>query len=376
MANKTDVLFEPLPIGRIGFRKADQEVVVVKDFSTYALMLEEFISFGAINIAIPQSAPESTTIKQMPLLLSNRIKIINDVPEIETVNRVLYDIRKEFGVQISEENNNLSFKNIRDKTLYRPITRIHEDVKKMALGFNHNLQIGLNAQHSINTIQLLRRKAKNPSARVMLAQLEATLKQYKSIDFEGITLPKETTPIELVNIFDKLINDPLYVNYSDSIAKLSNPQNRERAIIELRGLSRAISSKSYIATGWDYVSKIVKLFIGVPLPDSKAIASIINERDFPIMLNLDVAKKRVFENWKNSDYSQTPLNRNGLAISNDKIQWAPLTDSVDVLGQDGKYFSLGKAKDVIAVLKKAEALFEENKNRRSKRPTKKPGSSN
>jgi len=374
MASKTDVLFEPLPVGRIGFRKEDEEVVVVKDFSTYALMLEEFISFGAVNIAIPQSAPESTTINQMPLMLSKRIKIINDAPEIETVNRVLYDIRKEFGVQITEENNSLSFRNLRDKTLDRPIERIHEDVKKMALGFNHNLQIGLNAQRSINAIQLLRSKVKNQSARIVLAQLEATLKQYESVEFDGITLPKDTKPIELVNIFDKLINDPLYVNYSDSIAELSNPQNRDRAIIELRGLSRVISSKSYIATGWDYVSKIVKLFTGMPLPDSKAIASIINERDFPIMLDLDVAKKRVFENWKNSDYSQTPLNRNGLAISSDKIQWAPLADSVDVLGQDGKYFSLGKAKDVIAVLKKAEAIFEESKTRKSRGQIKRLGS--
>ena len=52
------VLFEPLPIGRLGVRKDDQQVVLGTDFSSFAYMLEEFISLAVLRIAIPKSFPE------------------------------------------------------------------------------------------------------------------------------------------------------------------------------------------------------------------------------------------------------------------------------------------------------------------------------
>ncbi len=72
-------------------------------------MLEEYISYGATKIAIPLSAPELKTIEQMPILLKNRVQIIDDTSERETLHRVLYNLRKEFEVKINEENDYLQY---------------------------------------------------------------------------------------------------------------------------------------------------------------------------------------------------------------------------------------------------------------------------
>ena len=84
------ILYEPLPIGRMGVRKDNHEVIVANDYSCFAQMIEEYISYGAIKIVIPQSAPEVKTLEQMPLLLKDRILIVNDSTEIETQHRLLH----------------------------------------------------------------------------------------------------------------------------------------------------------------------------------------------------------------------------------------------------------------------------------------------
>ena len=38
------ILFDPLPVGRIGIRRDTEEVIVANDFSTFAWMMKEFVS--------------------------------------------------------------------------------------------------------------------------------------------------------------------------------------------------------------------------------------------------------------------------------------------------------------------------------------------
>lgn len=83
------VLFEPLPIGRLGVRKDDENVVLGKDFSSFAYMLEEFISLAALQIAIPKSFPEAAALSDAPELLKRRITIIDDDSENEATERLL-----------------------------------------------------------------------------------------------------------------------------------------------------------------------------------------------------------------------------------------------------------------------------------------------
>ncbi|WP_391557111.1 hypothetical protein [Robertmurraya sp.] len=338
----------------MGVRKDNQEVVVANDYSCFAQMLEEYISYGAVQIVIPRSAPETKTLDQMPLVLKNRILIIDDSNEIETLNRLLFKLRKEFEVTIDEEQGFLKYpKNIPQDLRYA-IDQGHSDLKKIALGFNHSVQADVHTENSIHNLRFLRAKTTNSETKIVLADLEALLNQYRKVDFDAITPPKNDTPSELISIFDKLINDKHYLNYSESINQLIIPEEREEALMKIRELSRLIRSKNYIGEGWDYVSKILKVWTGIPFPESKAIGSLFNNKELPAFVDMDKARARALEMWLNSDLTSLPLRRDGLPISNDDIAWLAPMDGMKVSASSNKHFSLGPVGELVKKLQEVQ----------------------
>ena len=344
------ILYEPLPIGRIGVKNDTQEVVIAKDFSAFAQMIEEYISFGAINIVIPSSSPELEALEQMPELLKNRVTIIEDSAEIETVDRVLFEIRREFDAKLNAESNFLKLPKNTPRELIKSLDQIHSDVKKLSLGFNHGIQVGFNVENSINSIRFLRGKVQNGTSRLVLAQLEGLLNQYENVEFQAISLPKEGAPVELINIFDKLINDDSYIDYSNSITELTLTDRRENAVRNLKELSRTISTKSYISVGWDYLAKLIKVLSGVPVPESKAIASIVKGQGMPQLIDLSNARTNALDIWKKSNNTNLPLRRDGQPVDQDNVTWLPPLDSMEVRSADNRTLSLGKVGELLKVL--------------------------
>ncbi|MBP0905876.1 hypothetical protein ACFSKN_15030 [Mariniflexile gromovii] len=357
---KSEILYEPLPIGRIGVKKSTEEVIAAKDFSCFAEMIEEYIGFGAVNIVMPSSAPEIESLTQMPLLLRERIKIIDDSEEIETVSRVLFNIRKEFNAKLNEDSNFLKFPKNTDRAIIENLDQLHIDVKKLALGFNHSIQIGFDVNNSINSLREIRKKVSNPISRLTLAQLEGLLNQYKNIEFDALIIPKKDTPRELISIFDKLINDAKYLQYSDTITQLSIPEKRESALVDLRSFSRNISSKKYVQTSWDYVTKLLTVWSGVPVPDSKTIATIIKGKELPQLVNLENAKQRALEMWKNSNLTTIPLTRSGEPIDSENIHWLPPLGSMKIRSEGNKPFSLGTVGELVKALKDVQIELDDN----------------
>ncbi|MFV1449868.1 hypothetical protein VBZ51_12005 [Maribacter sp. HS] len=360
---KSEILYEPLPIGRIGVKKSTEEVIVAKDFSCFAQMIEEYIGFGAIKIVMPSSAPEIESLTQMPILLRERIKIVDDSEEIETVNRVLFNIRKEFNATLNEETNFLKFPKNTDRKIIENLDQLHSDVKKLALGFNHSIQIGFNKNHSINTIRNIRKLVSNTTSRLTLAQLEGLLNQYTNVEFDSFITPKNDTPRELISIFDKLINDVNYLQYSDSMTQLSLPEKRESALVDLRSFSRSFSSKKYVHTTWDYVTKLLTVWSGIPLPDSKAISTIVKGKELPQLVDLVSAKERALEMWKSSKLTTNPLTRTGEPIDSENIQWLPPLGSMKIRSEGNRPFTIGTVGELKKALEDVEGLFDKKKNK-------------
>ena len=169
---KSEILYEPLPIGRIGIRKDNEEVVVAIDFSCFAHMLEEYICFGAVNIVLPSSAPELERLDQMPSLLRKRIRIIDDSNEIQSVHRLLFNVRKEFDVTISEEDIHLTFPREAPRELIESIAKVHSDVKRLAVGFNHGIHIDIEPSEAIKSLRFLRGKVSDSQSRLVLSQFK------------------------------------------------------------------------------------------------------------------------------------------------------------------------------------------------------------
>jgi len=357
--HNNNILYEPLPIGRIGVRKDTDEVVVASDFSCFAHMLEEYICFGAVEIVMPKSAPEVSTFEQMPSLLRKRIRIVDDDNETEAVRRLLFDLRKEFSVKTNEENQHLNFPKDTPGELVRSIVNVHLDVKKIALGFNKKIQIEIDPQKSIYNFKYLREKSSNGQVRVILAQLESLLRLYGDVSFNAPCPPKEMPPREIITVFDRLINDPNYIEYSESIFKLSSPKKRKQALLKLRELERVVRSKSFYSTGWNHLAKVIKVWTGVPVPESSAIASIIEGSSLPSLVNFQNARFSAIETWKKSNLTEEPIRRDGNPVANGEIVWIPpLESSMDVYPPSDHTFSLGKAGELAESLRKIADYLE------------------
>ena len=121
----TEILFEPLPVGRIGIRTRDKEVIVTKDFSCFARLLEEYICHGAISIVMPSSAPEAKVLDQMPSLLAKRIRVVDDSTEREAVERLLFGLRRELNVKIAEDTGELQFPRDTAREIFEQVSQAH-----------------------------------------------------------------------------------------------------------------------------------------------------------------------------------------------------------------------------------------------------------
>jgi len=367
--NKSEILYEPIPIERIGIKKETEEVVATKDFSCFALMLEEYISYGTVNIVIPSSFPEIKILDLMPKLLQDRIRIIDDSKEIESVDRVLYNVRKEFGAIFKDDSRYLIFPKGTDTKIIESIDLVHSLVQKLSIGFNYGIQVDLSTVKSIEALRLIRKKAQNANSRLVLAQLEGLLNQYTTVQFDAIALPKEGTPYQLITTLDKLINDKTYLDYSNSLTYLAIPGKREKALVKIREVTRTIKSKDYFSISWDFLAKVVTAWTGAPIPESKEISIIIQGKALPTLVNMDIARKNAVEIWKNSQLTQSPLRRDGLPITSEDIQWIPPLGSMKIRSEDNKYFSFGTVKELLDALTKAQELFngaKEEKTRHNK----------
>ena len=60
------ILYDSLPMMRLGICNEDEQVVIVPDFSTFAYMLEEYITLATARIVIPAYSPEAKRLADSP----------------------------------------------------------------------------------------------------------------------------------------------------------------------------------------------------------------------------------------------------------------------------------------------------------------------
>ena len=182
---------------------------------------------------------------------------------------------------------------------------------------------------------------------------------YEGVSFQAPTPPKNIPPIEIISVFDRLINDATYLEYSDCVAQLTDPSSRNKAMIKIRDLERGVRSLSFVSTGWNYAAKVIKAWSGVPVPESGAISSLIQGRSLPAFVDLQVARENAVSMWKKTDFVNSPLGRDGKSLGAGEILWIPPLNSMEIYSPDNKPFSnFGKVGDLLEALKKVQEHFE------------------
>lgn len=342
-----NILYETIPIARLGVRKDSDDVVVATDYSCFAYMLEEYISYGVVSIVLPGSAPEIPFVRQLPELLTKRLKILDDQNEIEAVSRILFGLRREFNIELIEADNSLRFPKDVSCTIRNRISKIHNDVKRLALGFNHGLYVELNTVEASENFRELRKVTKDTKTRIILSQFEGILSRYETVSF-GSMIPKDNTPKDLISIFDRLLNDPDYIAFSQLVSKLNEAETRESALLEVRELARQLSSSRFVGATWDYITRILKVWPGIPLPESKDLAGIISGRTIPATVDLTEPRSRAVENWLSYARQNPPLGPDGQQIEG--VRWVPPLSSMRAERLSPTLWSLGTVGELVQAL--------------------------
>lgn len=333
---------------RLGVRTEDEEVVVAPDFSTLAYMLEEYITLATSGIVIPSSFPESRRLADLPLLLKKRVRVIDDAPEREAVSRLLHPLRTEFGVEEKDEGNQLQFPKAMSDALKHRIKVVHRDLRRLATGFNHNLQIGISPESTRNILEHLRRDVRDVNARAILAQIEGILAAYGEVRFES-PQPNVTAPPELIALFDRLLNDPNYLQLSDAVSALVFPQKRRAALAKVREYGRKLIENGVIAKGWNYAGKVVKAWTGVPVPEADTLLTLISGKSFPMLVDLRRARKRAIEAWLASAKTSQPISASGDTY--DGLSWIlPAGPPSDWDGGEISMLSFGTVSELVKEL--------------------------
>lgn len=345
----TTVLFEPLPIGRLGVRRDDEEVVLGTDFSSFAYMLEEFVSLAALKIAIPKSFPEVAALSEAPELLKRRITVIDDVAEIEAAERILYPLMKDLEISINSDTGELHKPRDLPRSVFSAVQRIRRDVKCLALGFNHSLHIDLDSKLAASSSRKLREHVQQPDARAILANLEGFFSYYEDLEFDSVTPPPDV-PAGMITIFDRLLNDPQYLRLSETVASLSDPRHRRRALSEIRALGRAIMSSNVITTGWNYIAKIIKVWTGVPVPETNTLSILVSNKTLPPLVDLRAARERAVKMWMASAKHDVPCRRSGTPLTEDEVDWLPPCASLQASRPGDSKLSLGTVGELLEIL--------------------------
>ena len=349
--NGMKVLFEPLPIARLGVRKDDENVVVGTDFSSFAYMFEEFIGLGALDIVIPKSFPEVAAISDAPELLKRRIVVVDDDSENEATDRLFDPVMNELGIVIDDNSGNLLKPKDLPKNVLFALRRIRRDFKCIAIGFKHSLQVDLDPNLALSSSRELRKYLRQPNTRAILASLEGFFSYYEDIEFDSVS-PQPEVPARMVSIFDRLVNDPQYLKLSYTVAALSDPSQRRGALSRLRSVGRDVMSSNVITTAWNSTTRILKVWTGIPIPDSSVLSILISGKMLPSLIDLRAARERAIEMWMTSADHDVPYRRTGVPISGDEVNWLPPCKSMKASQPGDSSFQVGTVGELVDILSK------------------------
>ena len=354
MVKGPTLLFEPLPIARLGVRRDDDEVVMGTDFSSFGYVLEEFIALGIHKIAIPKSFPEMYALSSAPALLKQRISIIDDAVEVESADRLLHPIMNELQIEFDNETGYLKKPPYLTEKLFSAFRKTRRNILCMTLGLNNSVQIELDIGTARASTRALRECTRRPISRAILASIEGFFSYYEEVEFSAFTPPKNA-PKAMVALFDRLMNDPQYTEYSEAVAMLSGVRQRSHALSRIREVGRAIASSEFAARGWNYVAKVINVWTGVPIPDSNTLSGLVSDKALPTIIDLQQARQRALGMWTSSADHDVPFNRSGSPLSKGVVDWLPPLDSMSAPRPGGTYHLLGTAGELLEQL---EALME------------------
>ena len=189
--------------GRLIERSEGEVKVMYQDFSILLLMIEELISFGAIELAldfVPGEFP--TLLERVPAPLRNRLRFVGNPSLRNNVETMLSPVYEEFGIESLHGGFGLKFKSVgQPPGLGDLVGIVWSSLYDFLVGAKNCLQIDIDLAAFRAAVRELRCCSRNPGSRANLAVLEGILRSYQGRQVECIGL-RSSASSEAVALFD------------------------------------------------------------------------------------------------------------------------------------------------------------------------------
>lgn len=282
-----------------------------RDASSFSFVIEELISYGVVDIAIPKTSLSIYALDLLPTPFKERINIIDKKNSIlEKALSLSSSILNEFGLKLDGYSAIRIEKKINNE-LEHALINVHSAIYPFLLGIEHRLQIELDIDSVRNSISIIRNHCKNKKLIPTLVTFLGVFSTYQKQNLDSIAM-KSVAPERLTDIFGKFIDDVYYKQMSSEFRSIGFPTLLEKSKINIARISKKIFQKPLFKQFINLTTKTISAATQVPLPDSELGEALITKNYFPPTIDLSKAIDKAKKSWEKAgpdyiklvDYSQ------------------------------------------------------------------------
>lgn len=278
------------------FRRADTEGLwIFRDGSGLQYQIEELIASGAVEISVEASDMAVEFIKMLPPTLKKRTSIVDRRHKcLKRTQSLIAPIADELSLEI--EHGAFRFGSKTPHDLGDAATTVYFNIHPFLLGIEHELQVEIDIERLISSIQMLREKLRSPASRATIVELEGILGTYKQNSVDSITIKSDASK-EHVQLFKEFVEDQQYLRLSEEYYRLGLPDYMKRAVTLIGRLTRKLIKKPVFRETAGLSSKIVSTATKIPMPNSEMWEALLRKEYLPPIISLKRVMEKAERSW-------------------------------------------------------------------------------
>jgi hypothetical protein len=279
-------------------RDSEGNSLHMSDGSILQFMVEELIRLGVIDIAINWRSQLSRVVDSLPDTFRRRIVLVDVEDACTAKSRALMlPIFEEFGVEADNDLIRYSHSPSLSDRLALSIINLTEGLRTFLVGLDYQLQVDVQVGHMQEDIRKILTVSRDPLSRASLTTLEGILNTYEPQTIDGIAL-KSTAPNRLIAVFDDLVHDGSYRQFSSNTKALGRPQQLAFYIRRVRDAARNVlvspNLKSLVKPG----QRVLLASGHLPEVESELYEDILQTRYLPTVVSLREPVQRAKKTWR------------------------------------------------------------------------------
>lgn len=290
------------------FRAFRDGKVLIRDASSLPFILEEVVSYGAVDIAIPARSLSSLALDSVSDVLKRRVRVIDEDFKIWEMDRTVREpIRADFGLRYFPEGGEaMTFDEKLPSQVERAVLRLEHDWYDFLLGLTFKLQIDVGITELRRSIEILRENAKTPETRAILATFAGVLSTYRTHEVGVIEMVPRASE-RLVEVFQAFLEDSTYLSMSRNFHELGFPQRLKAGLSRVGTLAKRLVRKSAFKKVVGLGSKSITAATQIPLPEADLGERLLEKKYLPPIITLGHAVEKAHRAWSGSGVDFTPL---------------------------------------------------------------------